>query len=187
MNRRQTLTSACLLLGAVLSSWHLLHDGVIANRPDVSERGSDLYVENMDLQLVNESGKFQYRVQAERMDHFPYDDHAELVRPVMNVFRDDRATWLIESERGEVTAGFRTVRLLGKVEIRRLESPWARPLTIMTSDLLVTPKEKTATTQNSIVIESGRYRLESVGMHADLVNNRLELKSRVRGRIDAAG
>lgn len=187
MNIRQSLVTVLLLLGAVLSSWHMLQDGVVADRPDVSRLGSDLYVENMDMQLINKTGRLQYQVLAERMDHFPYDDHSELLRPVLHVFKDDRTTWQIESEKGEVAAGFETVRLLGQVEIRRLEGPEVRPLSIVTSDLLVTPDKKTASTENSIVIQSGRYRFESVGMHADLANDRLELKSRVRGRIDAAG
>lgn len=187
MNNRQTFVTALLLLGAVLSSWHMLQDTVVTDRPDVSRLGSDLYVENMDLQLLDDSGRLQYRVMAERMDHFPYDDHAELLRPVLHVFNDEQATWQIESEHGEITTGYGSVMLNGQVDIRRLQAPGVRPLNIVTSDLRIVPEQETATTENRIVIQSGRYRLESVGMRADLKNHRLELKSRVRGRIDAAG
>jgi lipopolysaccharide export system protein LptC len=187
LNNRQTVLTALLLLCAVLSGWHVLQERTVTQRPDVSRLGSDVFVENMDLQLINEHGRLQYRVMAERMEHFPYDDHAELVRPVLHVFKNDQPTWQIESEQGKVASGYKTVRLLGQVEIRRLAGPEIRPLSIVTSDLLVTPQQRTATTENSIVIQSGRYRIESVGLQADLINNRLELKSRVRGRIDAAG
>lgn len=187
MNNRQTLLTTLLLVCAVLSGWHVLKEDTLAERPDVSTLGSDVYVENMDMQLVNEHGRLQYRVLAERMEHFPYDGHAELVRPVLHVFKNDQPTWQIESEQGEVSSGYTTVRLLGQVEIRRLEGSGSRPLSIVTSDLLIKPQEKTATTENTTVIQSGRYRLESVGLQADFTNNQLELKSRVRGRIDAAG
>jgi lipopolysaccharide export system protein LptC len=36
-------------------------------------------------------------------------------------------------------------------------------------------------------IQSDRFEVEATGLHADFRNNRLELKSRVRGRFDDAG
>jgi lipopolysaccharide export system protein LptC len=58
---------------------------------------------------------------------------------------------------------------------------------VVTSDLEIKPQSDTAETTAAAVIQSGVYRIEGVGMLANFRKNRLELRSRVRGRIDAGG
>jgi lipopolysaccharide export system protein LptC len=141
----------------------------------------------MDLKLINTDGMLHYHVTADRLDHYPNDDRAELTRPVMHVYTGDRPTWEIQSDSGRISSGNETVWLLGAVEVRRLATPETRPLAIYTRDLMVKPEAQTAETVNMTRIRSDRFEVESTGLHADFINNRLELKSRVRGRFDVAG
>ena len=60
-------------------------------------------------------------------------------------------------------------------------------MNITTRDVLVKPETETAETDQAAVITSDQSVVETVGMHADFINNRVELRSRVRGRIDVAG
>jgi lipopolysaccharide export system protein LptC len=53
--------------------------------------------------------------------------------------------------------------------------------------LEIKPQSDTAETTAAAVIQFGVYRIEGVGMLANFRKNRLELRSRVRGRIDAGG
>ena len=105
----------------------------------------------------------------------------------MQIFTENRPTWEIQSERGRISSGYETVWLLGAVEIRRQAGNTTRPLTIVTRDLMVKPDAQTAETVNMTRIRSDRFEVESIGLHADFMNNRLELKSRVRGTFDDAG
>jgi len=178
---------AGLVLGVVTSGWLLYQQGTITGRPAISTYGPDLFVDDMELKLVNTDGILRYRVTADRMEHYPHDDHSELTRPVLHVFDENRPAWEIHSERGKITSGNETVWLLGAVEIRRLAAPAVRPLAIFTSDLMVKPDAQTAKTVNTARIQSERFEVTSTGLHADFRNDRLELKSRVRGRIDDAG
>ena len=186
MNTRVVLT-VVLVCCVLLSGWLLYEQGSIGGLLPASSQGPDLFVEDMDLKLVNTEGRLHYHVTAERMDHYPVDDRAELIRPVMQVFTEDHHTWEIQSDSGRISSGFKTVWLLGAVEIRRLPSATIRPLEITTRDLVVKPEAQTAETDQMIRIRSDRFEVESTGLHADFTTNRLELKSGVRGRIDDAG
>ena len=187
MNGKYTALLTLLLVCVVLTGWLMQRQTSLDGQRELSPGGPDLFVEGMDLKLNSETGTLQYRVQAQRLDHFPHDDHSELTGPVLEVFREDQALWYIQSERGRVSSDNERVWLLGEVEIRRLEGPDIVPFNIQTRDLLVLPAQETAETQQASVIRSARYRVEAVGVYADLRENRVELKSRVRGRIDVAG
>mgnify|MGYP001819603273 FL=1 len=140
----------------------------------------------MQLEVMDESGSLQYRLQADTMDHYPGDDRIALTGPVMEVFSGKQPVWHIESQTSELDDKADTVHLLGEVVIRRHETREGRELVVHTRDLVVIPRSRTAETRERAVIESGQYTIEGVGMHADFTSNRLRLDSRVRGRFDAA-
>jgi len=186
LNTRFALITG-LVFSAILSGWLMYQQDRITSRPAISSHGPDLFVENMDLKLVNADGNLHYHVTADRLDHYPLDDRAELTRPVMHVYTANRPTWKIQSDSGKISSRYETVWLLGAVEARRLATPATRPLAIFTRDLLVKPDAQTAETVNMARIQSERFEVEATGVHADFINNRLELKSRVRARFDEAG
>jgi lipopolysaccharide export system protein LptC len=177
-----------LLAGAALSGW-LLHQGqnILAEHAAPSPRGPDLFVDGMNLRVLGEDGTVHYRVQASHMEHYPYDDHSDLTAPYMQLFSNQQVAWDAHAERGRVSDDGNTVWLLGRVEIDRPPQSGQRPLHVVTSDLLVKPRADTAETRAPAVIESGAYRIEGVGMLANLRENRLDLRSKVQGRINAGG
>jgi len=187
VNARQLLLFSALLTGAAVSGWLLQGQDILADRPAPSPRGPDLFVNGMDVSILGEDGHVHYRVQASRLDHYPYDDHAELTNPSMEVFGDQQPVWNARSEHGRVADQGDTVWLLGRVEIHRPPQAGQRPLRVVTRDLLVKPQADTAETVAAAVIESGAYRIEGVGMLANIRENRLDLRSRVRGRVNAGG
>ena len=187
MNAKQILLITALLAGAALSGWLLEEQNFFAEQEAPSPRGPDLFVDGMDLKVLGEDGTVHYRVQASRLDHYPYDDHSELTKPILVVFSNQQPVWDVRSDRGRVADKGETVWLLGQVEIHRPPLADQRPLQVVTSDLLVKPQADTAETTATAVIESGAYRIEGVGMFANLRESRLDLRSRVRGRIDVGG
>jgi lipopolysaccharide export system protein LptC len=187
VNGKQLLLFTALLAGAAVSGWLLQGEGVLTDQPAPSPVGADLFVNDMDLKIIGEDGNVHYRVQASRLDHFPYDDHSELTDPFLQVFSQQRAVWDARSERGRVADQGDTVWLLGRVVINRPPYAAQRAINVVTSDLVVKPQADTAETAATAVIQSGAYRIEGVGMLANFRENRLDLRSRVRGRVDAGG
>jgi lipopolysaccharide export system protein LptC len=121
------------------------------------------------------------------VDHFPYDDHSDLKAPFMQVFSQRQAIWDVRAENGRVADKGDTVWLLGRTVINRPQRAEQQAINVVTSDVLVKPQADTAETDSTAVITSGRYRIEGIGMLANFRENRLYLRSRVRGRIDAGG
>lgn len=187
MNTSYIVLLTVLLMSVLATGWLLLNQGAITPRPDTTADGPDLFVENMDLRVTGKDGRVHYHLQADTMQHIPRDDRFDLERPVFRTLQEERDQWQVRSNQGSVTADGDTVWLRDQVEIRRLAGPSGRQLDITTSELLVRPEEQTAATDQAVVIRSNAFRVESVGMDADFGNNRLNLRSRVRGTFDAAG
>lgn len=187
MSGKQTILFGGLLAVAMITGWLVQDQGILKDQASPSPRGPDLFVNGMDLKIIGEDGNVQYRVRASRMEHFPYDDHSDLTDPFMQVFSQQQAIWDARSERGRVADQGDTVWLLGRAVINRPQLADQRALNVVTSDLMVKPKADTAETTAATVIQSGAYRIEGVGMLANFRENRLDLHSQVRGRIDAGG
>ncbi|MGB7933405.1 MAG: LPS export ABC transporter periplasmic protein LptC [Gammaproteobacteria bacterium] len=185
MNGKQIILFGGLLTVAMITGWLVQDQGILTDQAPPSPRGPDLFVNGMDLKIIGEDGNVHYRVQASRMEHFPYDDHSDLTDPFMQVFSQQQAIWDARSERGRVADQGDTVWLLGRAVINRPQVADQRAINVVTSDLMVKPQADTAETTAAAVITSGAYRIEGVGMLANFRENRLDLHSQVRGRIDA--
>lgn len=187
MNARQTTLLSLLLVTALVTGWLLMNQGAITPRPQRAAQGPDLFVETMDLQVTGADGLVQYHLKADAMQHIPAADGFALQGPVVHTARDGRIQWQASARQGSVSSDGETVWLREQVEIRRLPGPDARQLEITTSELLVKPEQQTASSDQAVVIRTDAYRVEALGMDADFGNSRVELRSRVRGRFDAAG
>jgi lipopolysaccharide export system protein LptC len=185
VNAKQIVLVGVLLIVALVTGWFVQYEGILTDQAPPSPRGPDLFVDNMDLKIIGEDGNVHYRIQASRLDHFPYDDHSDLKSPFIQVFSQQQPVWDARSENGRVTDKGDTVWLLGRAVINRSQNDDQQAINVVTSDVVVKPQEDTAVTDSKAVITSGRYRIEGVGMLANFRENRLDLRSQVRGRIDA--
>jgi len=184
VNTRQTALFILLLVVIIGSGWFL--DGRHAGLQDlsVSRTGRDSFVSGMHLDVMDTDGQLRYRVTADSMTHYPHSEQMELQRPLIDLLQRKGNSWRISAATGETTDSGDLIRLLGDVDIRR--SGISGPLQVRTRDLLVKPEQAYATTDSAATITAPGHRVESVGLDADLDNNTLELRSRVRGTINAS-
>lgn len=187
MNTRQFGLLLLLLLSVIATGWFLDKQGGNRLPASVSATGPDAFVENIDLAVMDDSGYLQYRVRAEHMTHFPNEDLIRLRRPDINIVHTDGAVWHIRSEHGETGTDGDRLWLLGAVDIRRPGTTTGNAVHVVTSDLLVRPKEERAETENAATITGNRYMINAIGLKADFSTGTLELLSRVRGTIDGSG
>jgi lipopolysaccharide export system protein LptC len=185
VNTRQTLLFILLLVVIIGSGWFL--DGRHGGLQDlsVSRTGPDAFVSAMHLDVMDAGGFLRYRVTADHMTHYPSADQLELQHPLIDLQQRNGNTWRISAETGETSDSGDLIRLLGKVDIHR--SGISGPLQVRTRDLLVKPEQAYATTDSAASITAPGYRVDTVGLEADLGSNTLELRNRVRGSIDAPG
>ena len=139
----------------------------------------------MQLEVMDTSGQLRYRITADTMTHYPNTAELVLQQPLVDLQQHNGNSWRISAKTGKTTDSGDFIRLLGKDDIRR--SGASGPLQVRTRNLLVKPEQAYATTDSAATITAPGHRVDSVGLEAALDNNTLELRSRVRGTIDAAG
>ncbi len=148
--------------------------------------GRDAFVEDMRLSIMNPDGHPVYRLTATAMTHHAGTDVLRLQQPLVNISRPDGNHWQIKAARGEAAADGDRVWLPGQVELERTADSPRGAMHITASDVLLKPAEKLVETPGKALIITDRFRLEAIGLKADLENNRLELQTRVRGVIHGA-
>ena len=181
MNVRQALL---LLFLAVATGWFLQKPEIESPTSTARAQGPDMFADQIEVTIMNESGQPVYHITAERLIHSPDTDRFDLTRPFIELKRAAGDSWNIISERVQMTDDGDELWFLGKVNIHR---QGGSPLHIQTSDLLVKPDEEIAETEYEVRISAPQYKINAIGLKADFGKDLLEFRSRVRGTIDAAG
>ena len=181
MNVKQALL---LLLLAVVSGWFLQKPEIDSPATAARTRGPDMFADQVEVTVMNESGQSVYHITAENMTHSPDTERFALTRPFIELKRSAGDNWNITSEHGQMTDNGDELWFLGAVDIHRQGD---KPLHIQTSDLLVKPDEDLAETENKVSISAPQYKIKAIGMEADFGKGLLDFRSRVRGTINAAG
>jgi lipopolysaccharide export system protein LptC len=183
-----TQTATALLLALLAAAVLVLNQqDYVPGETGARTDGRDAYVEDMSLRVMDSNGLPVYNMTARRMTHYSESDQLVLDSPLLYMARADGSVWRASAERGESTSQGDRVWLRGTVDIQRMPDNSHGSLHITSTDILVKPTEKLAETDSTAVIITDNYRIEAVGLKADFGTNKLELRSRVRGTLDAAG
>ena len=182
MNTRLALL--LLLMLAVATGWFLQKPQNGGPNATVRKQGPDMFADQVEVTIMNESGQLVYYITADHLTHSPDTDRFDLDRPFIEFKRAAGDSWNITSERGQMTDNGDELWFLGKVNIHRKGS---KPLHIQTTDLLVKPDEELAETEYAVSISAPQYKINAIGLKADFRKDLLEFRSRVRGTIHAAG
>ena len=172
------------VLGIVAAAGWWAREQIQSERPPAAEgpdASPEYYMSGFTTHAMNPDGSPRYRLSAENMEHFAYDQHADLEQPRLTVFRPDEPPWQVASRQGKVFDEGERVHLLGPVTIERAAGRDTRPLQVDTRDLWVWPQKEYAETDQPTVIRSGNSQLQGIGMQAWFDQERLKLLSHVRG------
>lgn len=181
--KRRLLSAMVVTLLALLGVW-LVHqeDRRRAQPREAESPRADYYLRGFSLQSSDEQGRWRYRIDGERMLHFPQTGVWTMESPTMTFFTAQGSPWYGRAERGRAWSGGEEAELLGPVELWRPASEANRAVTLDTRDVYLRPQENYAETAAPVVIQQERFRLEGVGARAYLDKERYELLSQVRGR-----
>lgn len=184
MSRTRTLLLLLLLVTVVATTWLSRRQDVTRDLLPEEARGPDAWADDVTLQVLDGSGRPVYHLVAEHVAWYPDNDQLALRAPRLDVTRPDGTRWQLTAEHGRTGRAADPVLLAGNVTIQRLASPSQKPLKITTTDVTVLPDARMAMTEQDARIDGAGYVLDARGLAADLINNRLELRSQVRGHID---
>jgi lipopolysaccharide export system protein LptC len=181
-DRLAALISLLLLASLGLFTYYL---AAVADRaqpaPQPRATGEpDYFVEGLALIKMDERGAPSFRLEAQRLTHYPDDDSAEFVRPRLVSLDPSRPRILIVADIGRVADDGNETHLTGNVVITRSASDGAPELRAETDYAVVLPEQDLVRTDRPVRIVQGGNTLTGVGMVLDNRTRRLQVDSQVR-------
>lgn len=178
---RQTIFLLLLLLLAFLSWWVLtITDPNARRRITISQEGPDHFMENFVITTLSKAGTPTRKLQAQRLTHYPNQEHADVVEPQLTFYKNDNSTWVASARTGVVKDNNQEIILTDDVHIRR-PGDVANEININTQDLRIFPDDDYAQTAGSVVIQQNENTVTAMGMEAHFGLGEIELLSDVRG------
>jgi LPS export ABC transporter protein LptC len=179
--------NAILLLMALLvavTSWFSRQQESADDAIPVTERGPDAYADDVTIRVMNPAGRPVYHLRATHIAWFSRSDQLALRQPRLEVTRPDGTHWQVTAEHGRSGRAGDPVSLTGDVIIQRFASDTQNQIEIRTADVTVMADARMALTEHAARVTGPGYQFEAEGLTADFGQNRLELRSRVRGQLD---
>nr|VFJ71248.1 MAG: lipopolysaccharide export system protein LptC [Candidatus Kentron sp. FW] len=199
------LSLLVLLLG---SYWFLEQLAVDTAKQEggVREEEPDYSIDNFTTTAMDKAGRPRYRLEAERMVHYPFIDTSELKKPYLMFFGDETygrgkpekalldrekllsvdPAWHVKSEQGRILEQGKIILLLGKVHLWKNNDAGAMELDIHTRDLRILPDLNYGETDEAIIIRTATSETRSVGMRTHIRPGRIELLSLVETTYEKA-
>ena len=187
MNRKQLVMVLFLVMLAYASD-RLFHQQEI--HPTTGAPGTplpDAYARDVSLDILGPDGRRVYQLHADTLEYYPDTDRLQFTQPRLELLHGRNSHWLLTADHGYTRQDGDPVWLLGSVTIQQLASGSGNLLQIRTRDVLVRPGDRTAETGQAARVTGTGFRLDSIGIDADFRHNRVQLRSRVRGILHAAG
>ncbi len=138
----------------------------------------DYYVDNFNFVKMLPNGQSKYRIVGSELVHYPDDDHADIILPVITNLDPASPPMTARSERGVIKNISRQadteVHLYEKVVVSRPKSLQSEHLQLNTEYLLAYPDKSTMQTNLPVEIIAGDTVTTGVGMVAN--NNTLQMQ-----------
>jgi lipopolysaccharide export system protein LptC len=145
-------------------------------------RSTDYSMTDFTMTIMDEMGKPVRVVKGKEMLHYPKDDSTEIIKPITDFIAEGKDTWQMQSEFGYTQGKGESILLTENVVIINKHNPEFK---LLTEKLTLDTVNETAFTDQAVTILSPQGETKSVGLHADLKDETINLHSRVRGHYDA--
>ncbi len=175
------------LAGIAAASWVL----VKFTGPEEAERisapahSADYFSKGYSKWEMDERGKLNSKLLADRMVHYSDDGTTHLDNPVMFFYNEQTPPWIIKSETGIRSADGKNILLNGKVSVDRAGAKGIRQLKINTTNVRVQPETSYAETDAWAELISPPNVTTGTGMKLTFREPiHLELLANVRGKYE---
>jgi LPS export ABC transporter protein LptC len=181
MNPRAIIFIVVLVSGAI-ASWYLARshrlevDG--AQQVDAAYQG--YYLKQARILGTGESGSLLYEIDAELAEQ-QADNRIEFTDVRIRYSPQSSVPWIVNADRATIKSDDPKIALRGHVRI--VNSGGEDDTEIRTPYLELDPERFIANTDSRVQIRIGQRSLTATGMLASLYDDKIELKSNVRGKI----
>jgi lipopolysaccharide export system protein LptC len=178
-----------LVISTVLLLWLIgkanRDDGGADNGPALpTGQDYDYYLSSVQSTRFGPTGQTVYHLVATRVTHYPDTDLAIMEAPRLTYFEASRAPWTVTAVEGRLSpdAGRNEERLdlVGDVVLRQAGAS-GTVVEMQTAALTIFPVSEEALTDAAVTLLATGTRLESIGLHAELASEKIELLNAVKG------
>ena len=183
MNTR-TILLLVLLLGAALGSWYLARSKAPAYNGELPfasvHRG--YYLKQARILGTAADGTLLYEIEADHAEQ-QEDDRIEFTTVRIRYSPESDVPWVVNADQATLREGAPRITLSGHVKILNSGETEDEDTEIRTQFLELDPDKFIAQTDQRVQIRFGARSVTATGMLASLNDDRIELKSNVRGKI----
>jgi lipopolysaccharide export system protein LptC len=172
-----------LLLLAAAGTWWLLRQTALQGTQTarLKTHAPDYYFTDAMVTTLDPKGKPESQLTAPRMLHHPDDDSVEVFSPNMLYLPPDGPAWTLQADHAIEPSGGRIVQFDGHVKVQHPGEKGGPPLMIDTDRITLDLNAHTAVTDAPVQITQGGNHMTALGLDAYLDDNRLLLRTEVRG------
>lgn len=143
----------------------------------------DSSLTELTVMQFNAEGQLSHLLNTPLMQHLPKKNMYFLEKPHLIVTEANQSPWEIQADKAKARADKR-ITLTNHVVIQQKQSETKQALKLMTEKITYFPQSKFATTSHPVTIQQAKNQVKAIGMHAYLVDNKIELLSHVRGHYE---
>ena len=141
----------------------------------------DTLMEKFRAVTLDTHGHPLYRLEAEKLVHYPDDDSTEISMPSLYYTPTGQAPLHLRAQQGKLLNKNEVVELFNHVEVKRANTPTTPGWTIQLPYLTAYPKEARAESQSEVVFTQAGTRLTATGFSLDHKARTINLHAKVRG------
>ena len=179
----RTITLIVTLSAVAFGSWYLARSNSLDNEAlpfDPVHRG--YYLKQARILGTGENGSLLYEIEAVHAEQ-QADDRIEFSDVRIHYSPDSGVPWVVNADEATLREGDPQIILRGHVKILNNSETSDQEAEIRTQYLELDPKLFIAQTDARVQLRFGSRSVTATGMLASLNDNRIELKSNVRGKI----
>ena len=147
----------------------------------------DYYLTTVDSTSFNSSGGSEYRLQAERIVHYPSPEYATIDSPRLIIHLSLEGPWFLSAAYGTIEHDLERAEdrldLLGNVIVLHTDAT-GQTYNIYTDELTIYLDSKYLTTETEVLFQSMNREISSLGMTADLTTKHITFLNNVKGRYE---
>lgn len=161
-----------------------------ANVPEKAKEFPQVFMTDVDMREFDNTGSVHYQLKTPSIRHFQVGDRMSdkdytlVDTPNIIFYRDqEKPAWIITAQQGRSDNNGVLFTLTNDV-LAQQNSETQGLVTIKTSELRVNTRDQFAETDKAVTMRAAPGNMSTLGMRADIKNDRIELLSKVKGTYE---
>ncbi len=178
---KQSLWLCLIIIGLAYGGWYFIRPAYQFKLDETSLLTlPDGYAKNLSIQQFDEKGHLNHHLQALSMQSIPQDNAHDFKMPVLTLYEDNQAPWVISAKTARAIYGGQQITLCHDVIIKQAQHATHPASLFKTTELTYFPKQKFATTDKAIMFKQPDKIVHAVGMNAQLDKKHVQLLHHTR-------